>query len=158
MLDRKKESNTVCSSINSPSNLVNNVLASVHYLGFKKKLLFSPKILGVSLNLCQKVVNTAGGIWWEFEEEWFCPFENFSKLKTAFCEYWTSIKIKISMICVSREYEVKAKMVHEQWLQLKMKFFLLGWIDFWWEGIKIWWGGGKWANFWLVGGTPPSPQ
>ena len=62
MFDRKKESNTVCSSINSPSNLVNNVFASVHYLGFKKKLLFSPKILGVSLNLCQKVVNTDGGI------------------------------------------------------------------------------------------------
>ena len=39
MLDRKKENNTVCSSINSPSNLVNNVFASV-----------------------EKVVNTAGGI------------------------------------------------------------------------------------------------
>ena len=21
--------------------------------------------------------------------------------------------------------------------------FLLGWIDFWWEGTKIWWGGGE---------------
>ena len=21
--------------------------------------------------------------------------------------------------------------------------FLLGWIDFWWEGIKIWWKGGE---------------
>ena len=62
MVDRKKENNTVCSSINSPSNLVNNVFASVHYLGFNIKLLFSPKILGVSLTLCQKVVNTAGGI------------------------------------------------------------------------------------------------
>ena len=20
---------------------------------------------------------------------------------------------------------------------------LLGWIDFWWEGIRIWWGGGE---------------
>ena len=34
------ENNTVCSSINSPSNLVNNVFASVHYLGFNIKLLF----------------------------------------------------------------------------------------------------------------------
>ena len=37
--------------------MVNNVFASVHYLGFNKKLL-----LGVSLTLCKKVVNTAGGI------------------------------------------------------------------------------------------------
>ena len=35
-------------------------------------------------------------------------------LKTAFCEYWTSIKNKISMICVYREYEIKTKMVQEQ--------------------------------------------
>ena len=35
--------------------------------------------------------------------------------------------------------------------------FLLGWIDFWWEGIKIWWGGGEWANFWLVGDSPIPP-
>ena len=63
MLDRKKENNTVCSSINSSSNLVNNVFASVHYLSFNIKLLFfSPKTFGVSQTLCQKVVNTAGGI------------------------------------------------------------------------------------------------
>ena len=63
MFGRKNESNTACSSINSPSNLVNNVFASVHDIGFNIKLLFfSPKTLGVSLNLCQKVVNTAGGI------------------------------------------------------------------------------------------------
>ena len=36
--------------------------------------------------------------------------------------------------------------------------FLLGWIDFWWEGIKIWLGGGEWANFWLVGGLPHPPS
>ena len=30
--------------------------------------------------------------------------------------------------------------------------FLLGWIDFWWEGIEIWLRGGEWANFWLVRG------
>ena len=28
------------------------------------------------------------------------------------------------MICVYKEYEVKFKMVQEQWLQLKMKFLL----------------------------------
>ena len=34
---------------------------------------------------------------WEPKEEWFWWFEPFSKLKTAFCENGTSIKIKISM-------------------------------------------------------------
>ena len=38
---------------------------------------------------------------------------------------WTSIKIiKIIMNCVYKEYEVKIKMVHEQWLQLKITFLL----------------------------------
>ena len=30
--------------------------------------------------------------------EWFCQVEPFSKLKKAFCEYWTSTKIKINMV------------------------------------------------------------
>ena len=62
--------------------------------------------------------------WWEPEEEWFWPIKPFSKLKTTFCKYWTLIKIKISLACVYKEYEVKVKMVQEQWLQLKMKFLL----------------------------------
>ena len=28
------------------------------------------------------------------------------------------------MTCVSKEYEIETKMVHEQWLQLKMKVLL----------------------------------
>ena len=44
------------------------------------------------------------------------------QMNTAFCEYWISIKIKISKNCVSKEYEIKTKIVHEQWLQLKMLF------------------------------------
>ena len=39
---------------------------------------------------------------WKSEEEWFWPFKPFSNLKTTFCEYWTSIKIKISMTCMYR--------------------------------------------------------
>ena len=69
-----------------------------------------------------------GGIfftkWWEPGEEWFWPFEPFAKLKIGFCEYWTSNKIEISMTCASKEYQIKTKMVQEQWLQLKMKFLL----------------------------------
>ena len=34
------------------------------------------------------------------------------------------IKVKISMTCVYKEYEVKIKMIQELWLQLKMKFLL----------------------------------
>ena len=44
--------------------------------------------------------------------------------KAALCEYWTAIKIKISMTCVSKEYDIKTKMVQGQWLKVKM--FLLG--------------------------------
>ena len=57
-------------------------------------------------------------------EELFRPLEPFSKLKTAFCEYWTSIKTKISMTCVYNEYEIKAKMVKEHRLQIKMNLSL----------------------------------
>ena len=62
--------------------------------------------------------------WREPEEEWFWRFEPFSKLKTAFCEYWTSIKMKVNMTCVSKEYEIKTKQEQGQWLQLKMLFLL----------------------------------
>ena len=37
------------------------------------------------------------------------------------------------MIYVSKEYEIKTKMVQEQWLQLKMMF-----LSFYREGMKIW--------------------
>ena len=72
MLHRKKENNTIFSSINWISNLVNNVFASVHYLRFQYKVtvLFHLKLTEFP---CQKVVNTAGGIfftgWCEPEEE-----------------------------------------------------------------------------------------
>ena len=90
--------------------------------------------------------------WWEPEEKWFRPFEPFPKLETTFCKNWTSTKIKISMICVYKEYKVKIKMALEQWLQLK-NMFLLGYsmknsggmeervFDLWWGGLKIWLGG-----------------
>ena len=62
MLDRKKEGNTVYNSKNSPSNLVNNVFTIVHDLGFSIKLLFFFYQNFRSSPLCQKVVNTARGI------------------------------------------------------------------------------------------------
>ena len=49
--------------------------------------------------------------WWESEEEWIWQFQPFLKLKTTFYKYWTSIKIKNSMTCVYKEYQVKIKMV-----------------------------------------------
>ena len=38
----------------------------------------------------------------EPEQGWFSYSEPFSNLKTAFCGYWTLIKIKISVNCVQR--------------------------------------------------------
>ena len=60
--------------------------------------------------------------WREPDEKRFWRFEPFSKLRTTFHECWTSIKIKINMTCVSKEYEIKTKMEQEQWLQLKILF------------------------------------
>ena len=62
--------------------------------------------------------------WREPEEEWFWRFEPLTKLKTSIFEYWTSVKIKINMTDVSKEYEIKTKMEQEQWLQLKLLFLL----------------------------------
>ena len=63
----------------------------------------------------------------------------FSKIKKAFCEYWTSVKTKISMTCGSKKYAIKTKMVHKQWGGIFPR--------------------GGWAKFWLVwGGTPHIPQ
>ena len=73
---------------------------------------------------------------WEPEEVWFWPFQPFSKLKTTFCKYWISIKIKISLTFVYKEYEVKIKMVQERWLQLRIKL-LLGY-----NMRVVWWGWG----------------
>ena len=116
--------------------------------------------------------------WREPEEEWFWWFEPFSMLKTAFHECWTSIKIKINMTCVLREYKIKTKMEQGQWLQLKCCFYWV--ITFNYKYIinitinncclvgggeltsgggestrGIFLGGGGETNFQLVGGTPP---
>ena len=58
---------------------------------------------------------------WEPDAEWFWPIKPFSKLKIVFCVYWTSIKTQIGMTCVSKEYECKTKMVHEQWAMTTTK-------------------------------------
>ena len=67
---------------------------------------------------------TGGVIRWRESEEWFWQFEPFSKLKTVFRECWASIKIKINMTCVSKQYEIKTNMEQQLWLQLKMMFLL----------------------------------
>ena len=87
---------------------------------------FEPKIKGGGRWV--GIGNFAGGDfftgWWDSEEEWFWRFEPFSKLKTAFCKYWTSTEIKISVTFVSKECKTKTKMIQKQWLQLKMTFLL----------------------------------
>ena len=90
-------------------------------------------------------------------------------MKTAFCEYWTSINIKISITCVYKEHEIKTKMVQEQWLQIKMKLtwkmlFSAREINLWWEEKKfgggslmrgIFLGLGEMNKFWLLQGACP---
>ena len=97
--------------------------------------------------------------WWEPEEEWFWWFEYFSKLKAAFFEYWTSIKIKISMLCISKDHEIKTKMVQEQWLQIKMTFIFFYWVELIFSGeqIKVWWGGAGMRKILARWGAPPFP-
>ena len=60
----------------------------------------------------------------EPEEERFWRFEPFSKLNSFLCKYWTSIKTKINMTCVPKEYKIRTKLKEEQWPQLKMLFLL----------------------------------
>ena len=53
------------------------------------------------------------------------------------------------MTCVSKEHEIKTKLVLEQWLQLKMSFLFFCWVEltFGGQGIKIWWGGRRMSKF-----------
>ena len=72
------------------------------------------------------------------------------------------------MICVYKEYEVKVKMVQEQWLQIKVNFLLLfngggggelicGLVEggVYWRGFSQ---VGDEQIFWLVGENDPIPS
>ena len=164
MSDRKKENNRVCSSVNLPSNLVNNVFASAHYLGFIIKLLFfftknfksfADFVSKSSEHCCGDFITRC----WQSEEEWFWRFENFSTLKTAFCENWTPIKIKISMICVWKENEIKTKWYRNNDYSKKWRFYFFIWLN--WQLVRenknlV---GSGWMKKFLVGGRArPSPH
>ena len=71
-------------------------------------------------NFAREIFLSSVGIWGVF-----LTIQTFFKVKNNILK--TSIKLKISVTCVYREYKVKIKMVQEQWLQLKMKF-LFGYI------------------------------
>ena len=104
----------------------------------------------MSVTLYQKVMNTAEENRWRQLGKWFWWFEPFSKLKAAFYEYWTLLKIRISMTCLTKEYEIKTK----YWVITWKPLFgggrsIFGWGDF---SRGSW---REWANFWLVEGIPP---
>ena len=63
---------------------------------------------------------------------------------TMWYEYWTSVKIKIDMTCVSKEYEIKTKMEQEQWLVGGNKNMVGG----------VYWGGNfsRWGDEQILGG------
>ena len=65
--------------------------------------------------------------WW-VPDEWFCPFESFSNLKTTFCNIKQQLKSKLAWP-VWTDCGVKIKMVEEQWLQLKEWSFY--WVITW---------------------------
>ena len=60
IMDRKKENNTVCSSMNSPSNLVNNVFASVHYLQSVNQFCEPITLLDASFAHCSSTLFRGG--------------------------------------------------------------------------------------------------
>ena len=107
--------------------------------------------------------------WREPEEEWFCQFKLFSKLKTAFCEYWTSTKIKVNMPLCPMSMKLKQKLSRNNDCSWKCCFY---WVITWkllfsgggreltLVGVGVYWQRnvsrrGEWANFWLVGCNMP---
>ena len=80
--------------------------------------------------------------------------EPFSKLKTTFCECWTSINIKINMSMKlkqkwSRRIDYSKKCCFYWVITWKLLFRGGGEVDFWW---------GEWEHFLTNGGgTPPNP-
>ena len=84
-------------------------------------------------------------------------FPTFSKLKTTFCEFWTSIKIKISM---TKESEIKTKIIYTRAMATAKNCFwvitrklLFRYVCRGKKGIFL--GEVKWKNFQLVGGVSP---
>ena len=51
-----------------------------------------PRLIGGNRKFCWGIFFIG---WWETIKEWFWPFESFSRLKTTFFKYRTSIKIKM---------------------------------------------------------------
>ena len=79
--------------------------------------------------------------WWGPEEDWFWPFKPFSNLKTAFCEYWTSLKITISMTCVSKSMKLKQKRYRSNDCNKKCCYY---WVITW----KLLFSRGRGINLW----------
>ena len=72
-----------------------------------KKLGSLPKVFQIVLR-GRGMGKLPGGFFYQVvgsDTEWFWRLEPFSKLKTAFCKYWTLIKMKISITCWHKEYE-----------------------------------------------------
>ena len=73
---------------------------------------YLPKVFQIPLRGGEmKIVRTR----WNFGKVWFLPFIPFLMLKATLSKYGTSNNIKVIMICVYKECEVKMKMVQEEW-------------------------------------------
>ena len=80
--------------------------------------------------------------WRKPEEEWFWRFGLFSKLKTAFCEYWTSSKI---WTMCPKGRKLKQKWCRSNDYSSKCCFY---WVITW----KLLFSGGGEGNWLLLGG------
>ena len=90
-------------------------------IGQHKKILISTFqcFLNVIGKIClEEILDITSRVFWIVErgggwglEILMEQLEPFSKLKAAFCEYWTLIEIKINMTKVSKEYEIKTKIL-----------------------------------------------
>ena len=85
----------------------------------------------------------AGGIWGRV----ILMIRAFFKAKNSFLRILNINKIKFSMTCLSKEYEIKTKLEQEQWLQLKLTFLLvynlkivIQWGELTFGGGEVYWG------------------
>ena len=77
-----------------------------------------------------------GGIFYWVEGTWGVILTIWTFFK-VFCEYWTSLKIKISMTGVSKKSEIKTKIVEEPMTAAKSYVFVLF--------LFFFFGGGDWV-------------
>ena len=87
--------------------------------------------MGVSLTLCQKILNTAGNIFYQVVRTWrgvIMTIRKFFKAKNS-VNTEHQLKSNLAWSVFQKKFEIKTKMVQEQQLQLKMTFLFFYWVE-----------------------------